>query len=91
VVALILDSKLGTGLNHAGYSHVYGRIARTKEQELVEWQKKAGILQTGRINESELARQFRDFLHLFRDALEKGGADLANPAPATTTPRRPGG
>jgi hypothetical protein len=39
---------------------------------MVELQKKAGILQTGRINESELARQCRDFLHLFRDALEKG-------------------
>jgi hypothetical protein len=29
VVALVLDDKLSTGLNHAGHRHVYGRIART--------------------------------------------------------------
>jgi rsbT co-antagonist protein RsbR len=60
------------------------RLVVDKEQELLpEWtelQKKAGILQTGRINESELARQCLDFLSLFRDALEKGGADVADPA-----------
>jgi rsbT co-antagonist protein RsbR len=46
----------------------------------VELQKKAGILQTGRITESELLSQSRDFLHLLRDGLAKGGNDAANAA-----------
>jgi hypothetical protein len=28
LVALVLDDKLGAGLKHAGYRHLYGRIAR---------------------------------------------------------------
>ena len=48
--------------------------------EWVEFQKKAGILQTGRITESELLSQSRDFLHLLRDGLAKGGNDASNPA-----------
>jgi rsbT co-antagonist protein RsbR len=55
-----------------------------KEQEILpEWLdllKQAGALQTGRISESELIVQCRDFLRLFRDALAKGGVDVANPA-----------
>jgi rsbT co-antagonist protein RsbR len=42
--------------------------------------KKAGALATGRINESELTAQCRDFLSLLRDALSKGGVDVANAA-----------
>jgi rsbT co-antagonist protein RsbR len=60
------------------------RLVADREQELLtEWLdllKKAGVLQTGRINESELTAQCRDFLHLFRDALAKGGVDVGNSA-----------
>src|SRR5579871_1474611 len=45
-----------------------------------ELQTKAGTLQPGRITESELLSQSRDFLHLLRDGLAKGGNDAANPA-----------
>jgi rsbT co-antagonist protein RsbR len=60
------------------------RLIADKEGEMLpEWLdllKKAGTLQTGRINESGLTAQCRDFLRLFRDALAKGGVDVANPA-----------
>jgi rsbT co-antagonist protein RsbR len=60
------------------------RLMADKEQEILpEWldlQKKAGSLQIGRINEFELTAQCREFLGLFRDALAKGGVDVANPA-----------
>jgi rsbT co-antagonist protein RsbR len=60
------------------------RLVADKEQEILpDWLdllKRAGTLQTGRINESELTAQCRDFLRLFRDALAKGGADVASPA-----------
>jgi rsbT co-antagonist protein RsbR len=59
------------------------RLIADKEQEILpEWLdllKQAGALQTGRISESELIVQCRDFLHLFRGALAKGGVDVANP------------
>jgi rsbT co-antagonist protein RsbR len=54
-----------------------------REQEatiLPEWLsllKKAGGLETGRINEAELAAQCREFLHLFRDAMRQGGSDVS--------------
>jgi rsbT co-antagonist protein RsbR len=50
---------------------------------LAEWldlQKKAGALDTGRINASELGAQCRDFLRSFRDAVAKGGVDVAGSA-----------
>jgi rsbT co-antagonist protein RsbR len=60
------------------------RLIADKEQEMLpEWLdllKKAGTLQTGRINESGLTAQCREFLRLFRGALAKGGVDVANPA-----------
>jgi rsbT co-antagonist protein RsbR len=63
---------------------VIAKLVSDAEQGIVtEWldlQKRAGTLQTGRISESELAAQCRDFLRLFRDALAKGGADVTNPA-----------
>ncbi len=46
----------------------------------IELQKKAGSLQTGRITENELVSQSREFLHLLRDGLAKGGNDVSNPA-----------
>jgi rsbT co-antagonist protein RsbR len=46
----------------------------------IELQKKAGTLQTGRIGESELLTQSRDFLHHVRDGLAKGGPDGSHPA-----------
>ncbi|MBV9533441.1 MAG: STAS domain-containing protein [Bradyrhizobium sp.] len=48
--------------------------------EWVDLQKKAGSLQTGRITENELIAQSREFLHLLRDGLVKGGNDASNPA-----------
>jgi len=42
--------------------------------------KKAGSLQTGRITESELVAQSREFLHLMREGLARGGTDASNPA-----------
>ena len=48
--------------------------------EWIEQQKKGGGLQTGRITENELVSQSRDFLHLLRDGLVKGGSDASNPA-----------
>jgi len=48
--------------------------------EWIELQKKSGTLQTGRITEAELTTQSRNFLHLLRDGLAKGGNDAANGA-----------
>src|SRR5262245_56455546 len=59
-------------------------LVSDKEGEILpEWLellKKAAGLQTGRISETELASQCRDFLRLLRDALERGGADASNAA-----------
>lgn len=58
-------------------------VGANEQAILPEWldlQKKAGTLQTGRISEGELLTQSRDFLHLLRDGLAKGGNDSANPA-----------
>ncbi len=60
------------------------RLVADKQQEILsEWLellKDAGTIQTGRISESELIVQCRDFLRLFRDALAKGAVDVATPA-----------
>jgi len=60
------------------------KLVAEKDQEILpEWLgllKKAGTLETGRISESELTVQCRDFLRLFRDAMAKAGVDVANPA-----------
>ena len=48
--------------------------------EWVELQKRAGTLQTGRMTEAEMLAQSRDFLHLLRDGLAKGGNDVTNAA-----------
>jgi rsbT co-antagonist protein RsbR len=58
-------------------------VSSNEQTILPEWidlQKKSGTLQTGRITENELASQSRDFLHLLRDGLAKGGNDASNPA-----------
>ncbi len=58
-------------------------VSDQEQAILAEWldlQKKSGALETGRTNASELAAQCRDFLRLFRDALTKGGGDVASPA-----------
>jgi rsbT co-antagonist protein RsbR len=52
-------------------------VAGNEQLILPEWlelQKKSGSLQTGRITEAELASQSRNFLHLLREGLAKGGA-----------------
>jgi rsbT co-antagonist protein RsbR len=48
---------------------------------LPEWlslQKKAGVLTTGRISEAELNSQSQNFLHLLREALSQGAADIGS-------------
>jgi rsbT co-antagonist protein RsbR len=61
-------------------AELVGSNEQTILPDWVELQKKAGTLQTGRITESELLSQSRDFLHLLRDGLTKGGTDASNPA-----------
>ena len=48
--------------------------------EWLELQKKAGSTHTGRITEAELANQSAEFLHLLRDGLAQGGAEVASAA-----------
>jgi rsbT co-antagonist protein RsbR len=58
-------------------------VASNEQTILPEWielQKKAGLLQTGRITENELVSQSRNFLHLLLDGLTKGGSNVANSA-----------
>ncbi|WP_024514721.1 STAS domain-containing protein [Bradyrhizobium sp. Tv2a-2] len=58
-------------------------VGSSEQLILPEWidlQKKAGSLNTGRITENELVSQSREFLHLLRDGLAKGGSDASNPA-----------
>ena len=55
-------------------------VASEEESILAEWlelQRKEGALETGRINQSELKAQCRDFLRLLRDALAKGAGESA--------------
>jgi rsbT co-antagonist protein RsbR len=64
-------------------SAVASLVADNEATILPEWldlQKNAGILQTGRITEGELTTQSREFLHLLRDGLAKGGVEVANSA-----------
>jgi rsbT co-antagonist protein RsbR len=60
------------------------KLVSEKESEILpDWvalQKSAGALQTGRISETELTSQSREFLHLLQGALAKGGNDATNPA-----------
>jgi rsbT co-antagonist protein RsbR len=56
-------------------------VADNEATILPEWldlQKKGGTLQTGRITEAELGSQSREFLHLLRDGLAKGGNTIAH-------------
>src|SRR5262245_25713408 len=58
-------------------------VASNEQTILPEWlelQKKSGVLQTGRIAESELGAQSKNFLHLLRDGLARGGNDASNAA-----------
>jgi rsbT co-antagonist protein RsbR len=55
-------------------------VGQNEKEILPEWielQKQAGTLRTGRITESELQAQSKEFLHLLRDALAKGGTNVA--------------
>jgi rsbT co-antagonist protein RsbR len=61
-------------------AELVGSNEQTILPDWVELQKNAGTLQTGRITESELLSQSRDFLHLLRDGLAKGGTDASNAA-----------
>jgi rsbT co-antagonist protein RsbR len=58
-------------------------VGNNEQAILSEWldlQKQAGILRTGRTTEAELASQSRNFLHLLREGLAKGGSDSSQPA-----------
>ena len=61
-------------------AELVGSNEQTILPEWVDLQKKAGSLQTGRITENKLVSQSREFLHLLRDGLAKGGNDAHNPA-----------
>jgi rsbT co-antagonist protein RsbR len=55
-------------------------LAQNETEILPDWielQKRAGLLQTGRITESELEAQSKEFLQLLRDALAKAGMSVA--------------
>jgi rsbT co-antagonist protein RsbR len=66
----------------AGDTATIARLVTENENEILpEWinlQKQAGALQTGRIKETELQTQSREFLHLLRDGLAKGGNDATH-------------
>jgi rsbT co-antagonist protein RsbR len=68
----------------AGNAGTVAELVGSNEQtifpEWIDLQKKSGSLQTGRITETELISQSRNFLHLLRDGLAKGGNDASNPA-----------
>jgi len=68
----------------AGNLGAIAELVGSNEQAILpEWvdlQKKAGSLQTGRITENELFSQSREFLHLLRAGLAKGGNDASDPA-----------
>jgi rsbT co-antagonist protein RsbR len=58
-------------------------VAGEEQTILAEWldlQKSGGALATGRINAAELGALCRDFLRIFRDALSRGGVDVASSA-----------
>jgi rsbT co-antagonist protein RsbR len=58
-------------------------VGSNEQSILPEWidlQKGSGALQTGRITESELVSQSRNFLHLLRDGLANGANDFSSPA-----------
>src|SRR5580692_8897960 len=64
-------------------SDISALVSRNEQTILPEWlelQKKAGTLHTGRVSEGELQAQSRNFLHLLRDALAKGGSDASDAA-----------
>jgi rsbT co-antagonist protein RsbR len=59
-------------------------LVDSNEQTILpEWldlQKRSGTIKTGRITEGELTAQSRNFLHLLRDGLARGGSDASNDA-----------
>ena len=61
-------------------AELVGSHEQTIFPEWIDLQKKSGSLQTGRITETELISQSRNFLHLLQDGLVKGGNDASNPA-----------
>jgi rsbT co-antagonist protein RsbR len=66
--------------NTGTVAELVGNNEQTILPEWIDLQKQSGSLQTGRITENELASQSRDFLHLLRDGLAKGGDDASNAA-----------
>jgi rsbT co-antagonist protein RsbR len=64
------------GHNIAMMADLVGKDEQAILAEWLEFQKQAGLLRTGRITEAELASQSRNFLHLFREGLAKGGDDV---------------
>src|SRR5690349_15241507 len=71
------------GMNATDTARLAALVADNEEQIVSEWlerQQKAGASRTGRVSISEVATQCRDFLRLLREALAKGGDDVAAPA-----------
>jgi rsbT co-antagonist protein RsbR len=66
--------------NLGAVAELVGGNEQTILAEWVDLQKKAGILQTGRITENELLSQSREFLHMLPDSLAKAGTNAADPA-----------
>jgi rsbT co-antagonist protein RsbR len=64
------------GHNIAMMADLVGKDEQAILAEWLEFQKQAGLLRTGRITEAELASQSRNFLHLLREGLAKGGDDV---------------
>jgi rsbT co-antagonist protein RsbR len=57
-----------------------GNNERAILSEWLDLQKQTGILRTGRTTEAELTSQSRNFLHLLREGLAKGGSEVSDAA-----------
>ncbi len=77
---LNLEERVTVAVNTGNLAEWVGSNEQTILPEWIDLQKKAGSLQTGRITENELASQSREFLHLLRDGLSRGGNEISNSA-----------
>jgi rsbT co-antagonist protein RsbR len=68
------------GNENGTVAQIFAQNEGTLLSEWMELQKKSGLMQTGRITEAELAAQSKEFLHLLRDGLAKGGNGATNSA-----------
>jgi rsbT co-antagonist protein RsbR len=66
------------GSDIGSIADLVGNNEPTILSEWLDLQKQAGILRTGRTTEAELTSQSRNFLHLLREGLAKGGNDVSH-------------